>query len=107
MGKTLKKFIVVYNGYEQSENHILKNDRVKELEVALYEGFTDDSKARQFGFDADAMHYQKTKTILLEDRMGMQVFPKPFDSNKVKKFYEEARRNYLADTKNDSTIETD
>ena len=106
MGKALKQFFVVYNGYEQSENLFLKNNRVKELKVTLYEGFTDDSKANQFGFDADAMQYQKTKTILLEDRMGMQVFPIPFDRNKVKDFVEEARRNYLAGTKNDSTVKT-
>ncbi|MCD6396001.1 MAG: hypothetical protein J7L71_00540 [Spirochaetaceae bacterium] len=105
-GKTLKKFIVIYNGYEQSENLFLKNNRVKQLKVTLSEGFTDETKANQFGFDADTRQYMEAKTILLKDKMGMQVFPMPFDSNKVKAFVEETHRDYPAGTKTDSDAET-
>jgi len=105
-GKTLKKFIVIYNGYEQTEKLFLKNNRVKELKITLYEGFTNESKANQFGFDADAIQYQDAKTILLEDKMGMQIFPMPFNSNKVKAFTEETLRNDPSNIKKDSAAET-
>ncbi len=96
-GNSLKRYIVIYNGYEQSERLFKKNNRVQKLAVTVYAGFTREAQQNQFGFTADAEAFPETVEITLEDKMGPQVFPFPFDTGKVKAFKRLLETKYHAD----------
>jgi len=103
-GTEIKKYIVIYNGYEQSMSLFTKNNRVKELKISLYTGFTTDLDENQFGFAADVKVYPETKNILLKDKMGPQVFTFPFNLDKIKEFRDTLTQKYLDDKKDDIRI---
>ena len=79
MGRDYKGCLGIYNGYQASENLFRKNNRVKELEILLYTGFTWEGRTGQFGFEADTFRIGKPFTVVLEDRMGEQKIELPYD----------------------------
>ena len=90
----LTKYILIYNGYQDSESLFQKNNRVKELKLTLFIGFILDTGAQQFGFNADTAAYKKSALITLNDEMGVQRFGVPFDREKVEAFRENERNRY-------------
>ncbi len=91
----LKKYLIIYNGYQQSINLFKKNNRIKELKISLYAGFTSDERAGQTGFEADTVPYSEFKVIILKDKMGAQRFELSFDSEKAETFMAEEREKYV------------
>lgn len=97
-----RKYLIINNGYQASEGLFFKNNRVKDLKVSLYAGFTFDGRVSQFGFEADIMPMDESAIIPLGDTMGAQQIELPFDADEVAAIREEGFKYY----KNDYPEET-
>ncbi len=90
----LKDYIIVYNGYQQSENLFKKNNRVKEVKLALYAGFYTDEMTGQTGFEAETMPIGKPVAITFKDTMGYQRFMLPFNQEEAAQSLKEWREKF-------------
>jgi hypothetical protein len=99
IGTSLKNNIIVYNGYQQSENLFKKNNRVKDLKLTFYVGFYNTDEEGQFGVDLTAAAYEDSSIITLQDKIGPQVIDILFELEKIRVFNEKERKQYLIDYK--------
>ncbi len=91
------KYLIIYNGYQESESLFFKNNRVKDLRVSIYTGFTFDGREGQTGFEADIMPMDESAIITLSDKMGAQQIELPFNADDVATFSEEGFKYYKYD----------
>lgn len=92
----VKKYILLYNGYQQSESLFYKNNRVKELKLSLHIGFIlPEEDGGQFGLQADTVPFGKDAFLSVKDAMGVQRFKLPFDLTKIHTFRKTERNRYL------------
>ncbi len=95
----LKRYIIVYNGYQTSKSLFNKNNRVRKLKISLYAGFTRESDENQFGFTADTVYTGESSIIILQDRMGPQRFINPFTAKETADFLKKEKEKYRKETK--------
>lgn len=93
----LKDYLIVYNGYQQSGNLFKKNNRVKDVKLALYAGFYTDEMAGQSGFEAETMLIEKPVSITFKDTMGYQRFKLPFNQDKAVQSLKEGQEKFAGD----------
>ena len=91
------QYLIIHNGYQESEDLFIKNNRVKELRVSIYAGFTFDGREGQTGFEADLLPMDESALITLSDEMGAQQIELPFDADDVAAFSEEGFKYYKYD----------
>ncbi len=97
VSRGLKKYLIIYNGYQQTESLFKKNNRVRELKISLYAGYSFDAMAGQFGFEAESLSLGEPVTVTLDDTIGPQRFKLPFDPVKAGKLKESGRRKFIDD----------
>jgi hypothetical protein len=102
IGTSLQDNIIVYNGYQQTENLFKKNNRVKDLKLTFYIGFSN-KEGGQYGVDLNAAAYEETALITLQDKPGPQIIDFPFRLEEIKAFREREHDKYMADYKIEET----
>jgi len=90
----LEKYLLVNNGYQESEDLFLKNNRVKDFTISLYAGFTSNMRIGQFGFEADLTGFGDPDSFTLKDEMGTQRFELSFDTADFESFMDTETRHY-------------
>ena len=93
--KGIKKYVLIYNGYQQSKSLYQKNNRVRDVKISLYAGYYSDAMAGQFGFEADTVSLKEAVSFTLKDKMGVQRFEIPFNYAKVETLRKAERSRYL------------
>ena len=95
--KPLGKYLLINNGYQESDGLFLKNNRVQELKVSIYAGFTFEGREGQTGFEADLLPMKESAIITLNDEMGTQQIELPFNLGDTEVFREEGLKDYKND----------
>ena len=97
IGKELKDYLYVANGYQKTDALYYYNNRVKAVRLSLFVTFMFPGDVTEIGGNLYTLKYDDVKMILLKDTIGAQRIDFPFDQMKVNEFKNQALLSFGKD----------
>ncbi|MQY79630.1 MAG: hypothetical protein GH151_10635 [Bacteroidetes bacterium] len=97
IGKELKDYLYVANGYQKTDVLYYYNNRVKAVRLSLFVTFMLPGDVTEIGVNLYTLKYDDVKMILLKDTIGAQRIDFPFDQMRVNRFKNQALLSFGKD----------